>query len=629
MLLVSAAIGVYSALSGGRQKTANEFLLGNRNMGIIPVSMSIMVSFISAISVIGTPGEIYMYDTMFLWGVIAYILPNLLLVRLFMPLFFKLNITSVYEYLELRYNRAVRSCGTAIFSIQTLIYMGIAMYTPALAINAVTGMDLWACVISTGGVCIFYTAVGGIKAVLWTDTLQALIIVIGVVAVIIKGTIEVGGADEVWRIGLEGRRLVFNNFSFDPRVRYTAWGMIFGMGTLNLTLGINQTIVQRILSTGSKRRAVMAIVLATVGKMIIVSLCVFSGVVMYTYYVDCDPFTMGYVKSKDQLMPFFVMEMFEDMPGLPGIFLSAVVSASISTLSSGVNSLAAVTGEDVIKVLWPNMAPSRYAMVTKLLAVLFGLLSIGSAFVASILGEGVLSLALSLAGISYGGLLGVFLQGIYSRRANSKGALSGLVSSVLFVGWIRIGAMVYPSVTGKNVLSVDGCPVYNTSETAMINSTTILYASDISPLYTTTQSVPMEHSEDPPVAELYHISFLYYAPIGVIISVIVGTIVSTITGSNETEKRDLKLMSDFPDAVCCCFSEPIKQTLRCGNERIVDVGEDEIDVAGDTDDEEEIVTDMKYIKMSGKGFANGDTATYERMLPKKEPDVWIKRGTDV
>ncbi|XP_071493672.1 sodium/iodide cotransporter-like, partial [Diadema antillarum] len=300
MLLVSAAIGVYSALSGGRQKTANEFLLGNRNMGIIPVSMSIMVSFISAISVIGTPGEIYMYDTMFLWGVIAYILPNLLLVRLFMPLFFKLNITSVYEYLELRYNRAVRSCGTAIFSIQTLIYMGIAMYTPALAINAVTGMDLWACVISTGGVCIFYTAVGGIKAVLWTDTLQALIIVIGVVAVIIKGTIEVGGADEVWRIGLEGRRLVFNNFSFDPRVRYTAWGMLFGMGTLNLTLGINQTIVQRILSTGSQRRAVMAIVLATVGKMIIVSLCVFSGVVMYTYYVDCDPFTMGYVKSKDQ-----------------------------------------------------------------------------------------------------------------------------------------------------------------------------------------------------------------------------------------------------------------------------------------------------------------------------------------
>ncbi|XP_072179405.1 sodium-coupled monocarboxylate transporter 1-like [Diadema setosum] len=483
MLLISMAIGVYSALSGGRQRTADEFLLGNRNMGIIPVSMSITVSFISAISVIGTPGEIYIYDTMFAWSLISYFMANVLVSRLFVPVFFRLHITSVYEYLEMRFNRTVRSFGTVIFSVQTIIYMGVVMYTPALAINAVTGMDIWACVISTGLVCIFYTSVVSIIANIFQTTYTSHPdILVGVVSVIVKGTLEMGGVKEVWRIAQEGNRISFSDFSVDPRVRYTVWSILIGFTTVDMTFGTSQTIAQRILATGSQRKATLSLYLSALGSSVIVGLCIASGVVMYAYYVNCDPLTMGIVQSKDQIMPLLVMELFGDSPGLPGLFLSAVVSASISSLSSGINALAAITAEDGVKIMWPDMHPRTYARSLVIAALLFGVVSIGSAFVASQLGGGVLSLCLSLIGIFNGSLLGVFLQGVYSTRCNPIGAIVGLLSGVLFVGWIKVGSLIYPSSSGVNVLSVDGCTMYNATEIMVVSEMISTYDSSSPPV---------------------------------------------------------------------------------------------------------------------------------------------------
>ncbi|XP_030845995.1 sodium-coupled monocarboxylate transporter 1 [Strongylocentrotus purpuratus] len=584
MLLLSASIGIYSALSGGRQRTAEEFFLGDRKMGIVPVAMSVVVSFISAISVIGTPGEIYMYDTMFAWSLLSYTVGNFIVIRLFIPIFFRLRITSVYEYLEMRFNRTVRTICTIIFSFQTIMYMGIAMYTPALAINAVTGMDLWACVVSTGLVCIFYTTVGGMRAVLWTDTLQAIIILLGVAAVVIKGTIDVGGLGEVFRIGREGGRIKIDRFGADPRVPYSVWSIMIGMLTVNIGTGINQTVIQRLFSCGSRKRATQAIVLATIIKFFTVGLCIFSGVVMYVYYVDCDPYTQGVVMSKDQIMPLMVMDLFGDMPGLPGLFLSAVVSASISTLSSGVNSLAALSGEDGVKVLWPNISPRKYTKVIKLLALVYGLVSIAFAFLASHLGQGVLQLCLSIIGITYGGIIGVFLLGIFMHRCNSKGAIAGLITSVLFVGWIKIGSMMYPSSRGKNSLSVEGCPVPNTTDSMLTNGAE-WSETTISAPYTDISSLPEgEPVSNSGIADFYAISFLYYSFVGVVICITVGGIVSKITGFTDPDTIKPELKNNLTDALFCCFPESLKRRMRCGMDKAKD----------DDDDEVDDVKDMKY-----------------------------------
>ncbi|XP_041479111.1 sodium-coupled monocarboxylate transporter 1-like [Lytechinus variegatus] len=581
MLLFSAAIGIYFAFSGGRQRTAEEFFLGDRKMGMIPVAMSVVVSFVSAISVIGTPGEIYMYDTMFAWSLVSYAVSNCLVIRLFLPILFRLRITSVYQYLEMRFNRTVKTACTIIFSIQTVLYMGIAMYTPALAINAVTGMDLWACVVSTGVICIFYTSVGGMKAVLWTDTLQTVIILLGVIAVIVKGSIDVGGVGEVFRIGHQGGRIKLDQFSVDPRIRYSVWSMMLGMLTTNIGKGVHQTVIQRLFSCGSRRRAAQALILATIIKFITVGLCIFSGVVMYAYYVDCDPYTQGLVKSRDQIMPLMVMDLLGDMPGLPGLFLSAVVSASISTLSSGVNSLAAISGEDGVKVFWPNISETNYARVIKCLAVLYGVVSIGFAFIASKLGQGVLELCLSLIGITSGSIIGVFLLGIYMHRSNAKGALTGLITSVLFVGWIKVGSILYPSSRGKNFLSVEGCPVPNNTESMVTGEPVTMITTQITDVFSLQDDKPESR---PGIADLYAISFLYYSIIGLIICTVVGGIASKITGFTDPNTIDPRLKNNLTDALFWWFPESMKTRMRCGMEKVIYDDEDDTEEVKDSAD---------------------------------------------
>ncbi|XP_041472819.1 sodium/iodide cotransporter-like [Lytechinus variegatus] len=583
MLLISAAIGLYAAMTGGRQRTNEEFLLGNRQMNIVPVALSVVVSVLSAVSVIGTAAEIYMYDTMYVWVVFTNVIANFFLCRLFLPIFFRLRITSVYEYLERRFNRYVRLCGTVIFTLQTMIFMGIAMYTPALAINAVTGMNMWASILSTGGVCIFYTTLGEMKAVLWTDTLQAIIIFVGVIAFVIKGCIDVGGLGEVWRIAGEGNRLRLFDFRFDPRIRYTVWSMVIGFATLNLGSGITQMSIQRLLACGTRKKAVQAMVLATIIKGVIKALTVLTGIVMYAYYVDCDPLKQGLVSNKDQIMPLMVMDLFVNLPGFPGLFLSTVVSASLSTLSSGINALSAVTAEDGVKSIWPKLRPETYVKITKALGLFYGLVSIGFAFLASALKQGVLQLVMSIVGIGNGCMLGVFTLGIFMHRCNTKGAFAGLLCSYLLLAWIKVGSIFYPSVRGQNALSVEGCPVPNITMTTESN-----FYTDGTTLDATTTASFTEENDKPALAELYAISFYFYPPIGALTCIIVGMLVSALTGFTDPDSYDHRLKYNFTDALFPCFTESVKEKMRCGAEKIL---EDEPD---EDDDEVKIVKIEKH-----------------------------------
>ncbi|XP_071480946.1 sodium-coupled monocarboxylate transporter 2-like, partial [Diadema antillarum] len=520
MLLASAAIGVYAALTGGRQRTADEFLLGDRKVNILPVALSMTVSFISAISVIGSPGDVYVYNIMYGWVAVTLCIGSFLAIRWFLPIYMRLNVTSIYEYLDMRFNRAMRLSASLLYSLQLLLYMGIVLYTPATALNAVTGMDLWTAVMSTGAVCIFYSTVGGIKAVLWADSLQALVIVGGLIAIIVKGTIDVGGVDEVIRRGVEGNRIYFTEMNPDPRITYSVWTMLFGNTFLQLSFYTNQMVAQRLLACGSKKKAKQAIGIFNISYAFIVSLCVVSGLVMYAYYKDCDPLTQGVVSNRDQLMPLFVMDIFADIPGVPGLFLAAVLSASISTMSSGINSLAAVTGEDFIKSIWTDMKPSTYVWVSKGLALCYGILTMGTAYLASLMGSGVLQLAVSLTGIVGGSLIGVFLLGVYVHRSNSAGAIAGFFTGVILLSWIKIGSILYPTDGGQNVLSTDNCPDLNTTDRAWTSSSLVTE-------YSTTPTVGEESRAG--ITDLYALSSYAYPTIGLIVCFGVGVLVSAIT----------------------------------------------------------------------------------------------------
>ncbi|NXC22413.1 SC5A6 protein, partial [Corythaeola cristata] len=194
LLVLSSAIGLFYALSGDRQRTVQEFLLANRNMSFLPVALSLLATFQSAVAILGVPAEIYRYGTEYWFLGCSYFLGLLIPAHIFIPVFYRLRITSAYEYLELRFNKTVRIFGTVTFIFQMPLLL------------PVTGFDLWSAVLTMGLVCTLYTTLGGLKAVIWTDVFQTVVMFAGQLAVIVVGAQRVGGMAHVWHLaGQEGK----------------------------------------------------------------------------------------------------------------------------------------------------------------------------------------------------------------------------------------------------------------------------------------------------------------------------------------------------------------------------------------------------------------------------------------
>ncbi|XP_039566876.1 sodium-dependent multivitamin transporter isoform X1 [Passer montanus] len=256
LLVLSSAIGLFYALSGDRQRTVQEFLLANRDMGCLPVALSLLASFQSAVAILGVPAEIFRFGTEYWFLGCSYFLGLLIPAHIFIPVFYRLRITSTYEYLELRFNKTVRVFGTITFIFQMVIYMGVVLYAPALALNAVTGFDLWSAVLTMGLVCTLYTTLGGLKAVIWTDVFQTLVMLAGQVAVIVVGAWRVGGMARVWRVAEQQGKIAGIDLDPNPLERHTFWSLSVGGVFMMLSLyGVNQAQVQRYLCARSERQA--------------------------------------------------------------------------------------------------------------------------------------------------------------------------------------------------------------------------------------------------------------------------------------------------------------------------------------------------------------------------------------
>lgn len=178
-------------------------------MSLWPVSVSLMASFMSAVTLIGVSNEIYQFGTQFVIINLSYGLFTPVINYLFMPVFFKLQATSVYEYLEKRFGQVSRLSASIAFSFQMILYMGIVLYAPAISLQVVTNMDKSVAIVVIGLVCTFYSTIGGMKAVLWTDVFQGCLMFVAIFAVIISGLIHAGGIGEILKVAEEGKRLEF------------------------------------------------------------------------------------------------------------------------------------------------------------------------------------------------------------------------------------------------------------------------------------------------------------------------------------------------------------------------------------------------------------------------------------
>ncbi|XP_004423022.1 PREDICTED: sodium/iodide cotransporter [Ceratotherium simum simum] len=531
MLLVSTGIGLWVGLARGGQRSAEDFFTGGRRLAALPVGLSLSASFMSAVQVLGVPAEAYRYGLKFLWMCLGQLLNSLLTAAFFLPVFYRLGLTSTYQYLELRFSRAVRLCGTLQYLVATMLYTGIVIYAPALILNQVTGLDIWASLLSTGAICTFYTTVGGMKAVIWTDVFQVVVMLAGFWVVLAQGTMLVGGPRHMLRLAQNHSRINLMDFDLDPRSRYTFWTFVVGGTLVWLSMyGVNQAQVQRYVACCTEKQAKLALLINQLGLFLIVSSAAGCGIVMFTFYLDCDPLLTGRISAPDQYMPLLVLDIFEDLPGVPGLFLACAYSGTLSTASTSINAMAAVTVEDLIKPRLPSLAPRRLVVISKGLSLIYGSACLTVAALSSLLGGGVLQGSFTVMGVISGPLLGTFILGMFLPACSTRGVLCGLAAGLALSLWVAVGAALYPpSAQSMGVLtsSAAGCAQPSANASGLPGPLLAANASGGAP------SLGMDPDRPALADSFYAISYLYYGALGTLSTVLCGALVSCLTGPSK------------------------------------------------------------------------------------------------
>nr|XP_026496754.1 putative sodium-dependent multivitamin transporter [Vanessa tameamea] len=533
-MVASVAIGLYFRFSGGKQKTNDEYLLADRNMSIFPVAVSLMASFMSAITLLGVSAENYYYGMQFVVINFSYGIATPIASKLYLPVFFGLQKTSTYEYLELRFGPQIRMLASLTYTLQMILYNGIVLYAPAIVLESVTGLDRLVSILVVGLACTFYSTLGGMKAVLFTDLLQSFLMFGAVFSVVIFASIQLGGFEQIFIISYEGGRLDFSNYSVDPTERHTWFSLIIGGCITYLSLyAVNHTQVQRLLTVSSLQRSQQCLWWSWPVLSVLSIITCISGLSIYAVYKNCDPLTSKNIGSIDQLMPYYVVDAMQSVPGLAGLFVAGIFSASLSTISAACNALAAVTLTDYVS-RWFKVNPSYIPWLTKLAACVFGLVFLALAFVAEHLG-GVLQAALTIFGAVGGPLLGIFTLGMFTTYANERGVSVALLSGMAITLWISFGGP-RPSPV-KLPVSVEGC------------------------LFNVTLPDPVS-SQPSDYFYLYRISYMWTSPIGFVWVLVVGSIVSLAWKQQQPWQ---KAGRDHPDPAL--FTPPLARRLRARNEK--------------------------------------------------------------
>ncbi|XP_018354036.1 PREDICTED: putative sodium-dependent multivitamin transporter [Trachymyrmex septentrionalis] len=531
MLCICAGIGIYYRFSGGRQKTMEEYFIANRSMNILPVAIAMMASHLSALAILGVSAENYTYGTQIVGINLGYFLSIPILCYGFIPVFFKLQATSIYEYLGKRFGVRVKMMASFAYWIQQILYSGLVLYAPSLALEATTGISKTVSIVIIGSVCAFYSSIGGIKAVLITDVFQSLLMFATVLLIIGTAANDAGGLDEIWEIARQGQRTEFDSIDLDPTVRHTWWSLTLGGLCICLTLmGVNQVQIQRILTLKNMQAAQKAVWLSCPIIILLLIIICFSGLAIYSRYYNCDPFLEKRITSPDMLMPLYVMDTMSNISGLPGLFIAGIFSAGLSTISAVLNSLAAITLEDYLKPLYRKcigneLSPATSTSIAKVLVFIFGIISIVLAFLVQFLNE-LLQVFYTLSGIIGGPLLGIFTLGMGTESATEGGAITGALITFSFLLWIVFGQP--RPIPPKLPTTIKGC---NNANITM---------SDL-------QISFFKRTDDSSYFYLYRISYMWYCPIGLLMTFILGLLVSNLSRlfiKNQNDEIDTNLF--FP-----------------------------------------------------------------------------------
>lgn len=567
-LVISSGIGIFFSVTGGRQKTVSEFLLGDRQLAFIPVTLSTSVSYISAITMIGRPSEMYLNGTMFMYADIGALLGFILIPFTFVPLLYPLKITSVFEYLERRFHSySVRLLGNVLFMLRNVISLGISLYAPCVALERATGGTIKTVysIIVSGFVATFYTSLGGLKAVVWTDAFQFVVMVAGIVLIIVRSTLDVGGLGLAWQLASNYSRIQFDEISPSLTIRHTVWSVIIGNFFDWFIIGVSPAAVQRYCSLSTQTKARYSVLLSGPASIIITVSSCLAGITVFAFYMKqgCDVYQAGWVGNYDQIIPYYIMDRLS-YAGIPGIIVAALFAGSLSNLSSGLAALSATTWEDIIYKFSGRMRDlpaSKATYVTKGLVVLYGILTTVMGYLTTSLGGTVLQASISFTGAVGGPFLAMFFLAAFFKHVHYVGVLVGPLVGVAFSLWLSIGSYLL----GKQKVSLPS----NLANCLFENQTTTL--APTSPIPTT----PAPSFRESMMDSFYSISYLWYGTFGILITILTALLITGIIGKPK-KPTDPNLLFHFgmcrnneDDIKNCSFSVDEEDAYNQSNNRLM------------------------------------------------------------
>lgn len=446
-LLGVTALGVWFRRG---QQDARDYFLGGKSAPWWALALSIVATETSTLTIIGTPALSYSTNLTFIQLVFGYLVGRVLIVTLLLPGYFRGEFFTAYALIEKRFGTKMRAVAASTFLVTRAVAEGVRVSAIALVVSVVLGTSENLAVVIVIALTILYTFEGGMKAVIWTDVAQFLLYLTGSVVTLffLLHTIP-GGWREVTQVSAAaGHKLQFLDFTFSLATKYTFWSGVIGGAFLTMAShGTDQTIVQRLLAAKNEKESRRALLSSGVVILVQFALFLLVGVLLYVFAQHSPLLAPG--ERTDRVLPLFLAS---HMPvGLAGLMLASIIAVAMSNASGSLNSLAASSILDFSVVAGRQQDAKKFLALSRRMTLVWGAVLMAFGFVRW---QRVLETGLTVASFPFGSLLGLFLLGTLDRRANARGALTGMFlglgatvmvwrwTSVAYTWYVLIGACV-------------------------------------------------------------------------------------------------------------------------------------------------------------------------------------------
>jgi len=443
LVLVAYLAGVtaWGAWLGRGQKGGTDYFLGNRELPWVAVMLSVVATETSTLTFLSIPGVAYLGTMTFLQLTMGYLVGRIVVSLVLLPAYFRGDLTTAYALLETRFGTGARRFTSGIFMVTRLLADSVRLFATAIPLAMVTGWPYPVSIAVIGLLTLVYTYFGGIKAVVWVDALQMGLYLAGaVIAALALQTLVSGGWGEILSASAEAGKLTVLDLQLSLSVPYTFWAGLVGGAFLTMgSHGTDQLIVQRLLTCRDLRASQKALVWSALAVMVQFVVFLLVGLGLWVFYEG-----RAFERS-DEIFAFFIVNQLPS--GVTGLLIAGIFAAAMSSLSSSINSLASASAYD----FWAPMNGAegdegRILRAGKGFTLLWAALLIGGAilFIPLSRGTTAVEVALGIASVVYGGLLGAFGLGVLVDRADQRSVILGMsagIGTVLII-WRTIPELV-------------------------------------------------------------------------------------------------------------------------------------------------------------------------------------------